>query len=284
MASYQLIGVPFDLHRPDERMGASPALLLPHLAKLNLPWVAAPQLVEVAELTGAQEDDLARIAAVVADAVRAARSTGAVPLLIGGDCLTAIGAVGGLDGTVSVAWLDAHGDFNTPETTPSGYLGGMPLAALTGRCLTTITAAAGIAQPVDEAQIALIGVRDLDPPEAAVLADSAVAVLSAAELRADPARLDAALTRITPDTTLYLHLDVDVLASELVPGVVYPTPDGWQLDELAQVVRAIRACTEPAVIAITAINASGGDQERILASALELVSIVCSPFVNGTMG
>ncbi|NJM05713.1 hypothetical protein HC891_05255 [Candidatus Gracilibacteria bacterium] len=169
---------------------------------------------------------------------------------------------------------DAHGDFNTPATTPSGYLGGMPLAALTGRCLGVVTAAAGIVQAVDEAQIALIGVRDLDPPEAAALAASAVAVLSAAELRAAPAHLDAVLQRITSDATLYLHLDVDVLDSELLPGAVYPTPDGWQLAELAQVLKAVRQRCTPAAIAITAINVAGGDQERILAGALDVIQKV----------
>ncbi|NJM05714.1 hypothetical protein HC891_05260 [Candidatus Gracilibacteria bacterium] len=103
--NYQLIGVPFDLHRPGERMGATPALLLPRLAALPLPWADVPVVLEVQGLSGEQEADIALIAAALASAVRAARVSGAVPVVIGGDCLTALGVVGGLGAKVSVAWL-----------------------------------------------------------------------------------------------------------------------------------------------------------------------------------
>ncbi|GAB4206033.1 MAG: hypothetical protein OHK0022_32690 [Roseiflexaceae bacterium] len=268
MTHYQLIGVPFDLNRPGERMGATPAALLPRLAALPLPWASTPALVSPEGLSGDERADLARIAAALAAEVRAARAAGAVPVVIGGDCLVSIGTLGGLDGAAGgVVWLDAHGDFNTPETTPSGYLGGMPLAALAGRCLPDLTAAAGLRAPVPEGQIALLGPRDLDPPEQAALLGSPVALLSTAQLRTDPEQLRAALDSVAQNGPVYLHLDVDVLDASVMPGAVYPTPDGLTLDELAAVLRTVRSRCGLAAVAITAINPAGGDRETILAAA-----------------
>ncbi|HEU4323329.1 MAG TPA: arginase family protein [Roseiflexaceae bacterium] len=268
MKRYQLIGVPFDLNRPGERMGATPAALLPRLAGLPLPWAGAPVLVEPEGLAGEERADLARIAAALAAQVRTARAAGAIPVVVGGDCLVSIGTMGGLgEAAAGVVWLDAHGDFNTPETTPSGYLGGMPLAALAGRCLPELTAAAGLHTPVAEKHIALLGPRDLDPPEQDALAASPVALLTTAQLRATPEQLGAALESVAAAGPVYLHLDVDVLDAAVMPGAVYPTSDGLTLDELAAVLRTVRSRCDVAAVAITAINLAGGDRTTILDAA-----------------
>lgn len=272
MTLFQLIGVPFDLHRRELRMGATPRALLPHLARLALPWAGEPVLLEPAGLTGEQEGDLAQIAAALSAAVRQAREAGALPVIIGGDCLTAIGTLGGLDGAAAgVVWIDAHGDFNTPATTPSGYLGGMPLAALAGRCLPALTGAAGIQTPVAEAQIVLLGARDLDPPEQAALAASQVSMLTTAQVRDEMGELQRLLARLGEHGPIYLHIDVDVLDPALMPGVVYPTPNGLTLDELAELLQTVRACCEPIAIALTAVNVTEGSEEVILAAATRVV-------------
>ncbi len=268
MKRYQLIGVPFDLNRPGERMGATPAALLPRLAGLPLPWAGAPALAAPEGLTGEERADLARIAAALATQVRAARAAGATPVVIGGDCLVSIGTLGGLDGAAAgVVWLDAHGDFNTPETTPSGYLGGMPLAALAGRCLPDLTAAAGLRAPVAEERIALLGPRDLDPPERAALAASPAALITTAQLRAAPERLGAALDAAAAAGPVYLHLDVDVLDGAMMPGALYPTSDGLTLEELGAILREVWSRCEVAAVAITAVNLTGGDRVTILDAA-----------------
>lgn len=272
MAAIQLIGVPFDLHRPGVRMGATPAALLPRLMALPLPWAGEPLLLAPDGLSGETESDLARIAASLAAAVRQARAADALPLLIGGDCLSAIGAVGGLDGAANgVVWIDAHGDFNTPATTPSGYLGGMPLAALAGRCLPTLAEAAGLGQPIPEERIALLGARDLDPPEQAALEASPVAVLTTEQVRGAGPALEAALARLGRQGPIYLHIDVDVLDPALMPGVIYPTPQGLSVEELAALLAAVRAHCQPAAIALTAVNLIEGREEIALAAAERVV-------------
>lgn len=268
VAGMRLIGVPYDLHRPDYRMGATPAALLPRLAALPLGWAGPPRMLAVAGLSGAEQPDLGRIAAALAAEVRAVRAADELPVIVGGDCLVSIGVMGGLGGAAGgVAWFDAHGDFNTPTTTPSGYLGGMPLAALAGRCLPDLCAAAGLPAPVPETRIALLGVRDLDPLERAALESAPVAMLSTEQIRNDPAALAAALAQCGLAGPVYLHLDLDVLDPAVLPGAVYPTPGGLQFAELAAAVRAVRAHCTLAAVSLTAVNVTGGDQETILAAA-----------------
>jgi arginase len=113
-----------------------------------------------------------RLYQAVADAVaRAAR-----PLLLSGDCTTALGAVAGLQrrhGDAAVVWLDGHGDFNTLATTITGYLGGMPLAMLTGRAPELISDPLGL-RPVADSDVVLVDARDLDPAERDTLAASRI--------------------------------------------------------------------------------------------------------------
>jgi arginase len=167
-------------------------------------------------------DRLARMSMLhqaLADRVEAAVAAGQRPVSIAGDCCTAIGVLAGLQRAginPTLIWFDAHGDFNTPETTPSGFLGGMPLAMMVGRGDATLPKAVGLA-PLPENQVILTDARDLDPGEAAALAQSAVTVLT------EPADL---LARDLPDGPLYVHFDVDVVALEESPAQNYPAAGG----------------------------------------------------------
>lgn len=156
-----------------------------------------------------------------------------IPLIFASDCMASLGAVAGLSaahGTgLGVVWFDAHGDFNTPETSPSGYVGGMPLAMLAGRGDLRYTQALGLA-PLAEADIVLAGGRDLDPAEAEALRSSAVAHVP------DVSTMIAAAL---PDKALYLHLDMDIVRPEDMPGMAFPTPGGPTLDQLAAVVEHV---------------------------------------------
>ena len=93
--------------------------------------------------------------ASLAQLVREARGRGAFCLVLEGDCTAAPAVIAGLeaDGRVGVLWLDSHGDFNTPETTPSGLLGGMPVAVATGRCHPWWRQAVGLATPLQEGDV-----------------------------------------------------------------------------------------------------------------------------------
>ena len=149
-----------------------------------------------------------------------------------GDCTTALGTVAGLQArglAPGVIWLDAHGDFHTPRTTRSGYFGGMALAMLTGRAGASLARAIGL-RAVPEEACALVGARDLDPPE--------VDALAASRVRA-ARRSPSWPTRRCRAPPWYVHLDVDVLDPAGLPPLRFPAPGGPAPDALAA--RAARA-------------------------------------------
>src|SRR5947209_6059938 len=153
--------------------------------------------------------------ASLAQLVREARSRGAFCLVLEGDCTAAPAVIAGLeaDGRVGLLWIDSHGDFNTPETTPSGMLGGMPVAVATGRCHPAWQEAVGLQTPLAEGDVVLAGIRDLDPRERAALEASPVEVIEAlGDTAGESTRLAEAVARLSGDVdALYVHVDVDVL-------------------------------------------------------------------------
>lgn len=152
-------------------------------------------------------------------------------VIVSGDCTTALATVAGLQRRglePSTIWLDAHGDFHTPHTTRSGYLGGMALAMLTGRCGTSLTQAIGL-RPVADDRCALVGARDLEPAERDALSASAVRQIRVDELR------NASL----PPPPWYVHLDVDVLDPSQLPPLRFPAPGGPSAAETAAALGAL---------------------------------------------
>jgi arginase len=149
------------------------------------------------------------LAAGVADCVRTARAAGRFPLVLSGNCNAAIGVVAGLGPGTAVLWCDAHADFNTPETTTGGFLDGMGLATVTGRCWASMAARVPGFVPVAEPAVWLAGARDLDPLETAALAQSAMRRVPAAAI--GPAVAEEVCRALPPAERLYLHLDLDVL-------------------------------------------------------------------------
>ena len=136
-------------------------------------------------------------------------------------------------------WIDAHGDFNTWETTPSGYLGGMPLAMLVGRGDQAIVRGLRIT-PLREERVVLADARDLDPGEAMSLAGSAVRRLTVAELGNRP----------LASRPLHIHLDVDVVDPGELPGLLYPAPGGPRLAAVAAALRHLATAPQIATISV----------------------------------
>jgi arginase len=174
-----------------------------------------------AEHHAALADGLPRLAAAVAEADEA----GQRPVALLGECTLTPAVAGALRAAhpeLSLVWIDAHGDLNTPETTPSGFLGGMPFATLLGWCHDDLRDAAGLDPPFEEERAALVGARDLDPGERDALDRSDVQ---------EAARVADAL-RALPDGPLWLHLDGDVLDPSVAPNTDFPAPGGWSAERL----------------------------------------------------
>jgi arginase len=180
-------------------------------------------------------DEILETCARVGQEVESARADGLFPLVLGGDHSIAIGTLSGLaaSGPGGVLWLDAHGDLNTPETTPSGNVHGMPLAAALGRC-GALFSADGLRIPaVDPARVALVGVRSLDPGEKAVVRDLGIAVYTISDLdrRGVEPVIEEALARVSGGSFVHVSVDLDVVDPEFAPGVGDPVLGGLSYRE-----------------------------------------------------
>ena len=171
----------------------------------------------------------------ISSVVERVRSDGFVPLVLGGDHSIAMGTLSGLaaDGPGGVLWLDAHGDLNTPLTTPSGNVHGMPLAAALGLCDETF-GHDGLRLPaVDPGRVALVGVRSLDPGEQALVRDLGVSVYTISDLdrRGVEPVIEEALARVTGGSFVHVSVDLDVVDPEVAPGVGDPVRGGLSYRE-----------------------------------------------------
>jgi arginase len=272
-----IIGVPYDLDQPYIGKGKAPDALLDHglaqrLGELGYTTVLA-EMVDLPDSDDPPVTRIGRLMTKVGYEVARSRAAGFFPLIVGGDCLVALGAVSGLldPPNTAVAWIDAHGDFNTPETTISGYLGGMPLACAVGRGLSELREQCKLITPLPERNVALIGVRDLDPAEERLLLESSVALVRGPELKRDPAALDRALHGLSSLPQLYLHVDIDVLDPAAAPGVDYPVARGLGLDELTRIVQRAVGLGNIAALAITAVNPERDIDERTVIAALAVI-------------
>jgi arginase len=183
----------------------------------------------------------------LAGEIAAIREAGNLPVAIVGDCTFSLGVLAGLQrefSELTLVWFDAHGDFNTHETTPSGFVGGMPLAMLCGRGEQTIVEGAG-ARVQPEAQVILTDARDLDPGEREALADSAVTHLPQV---ADLLSLDL------PDRPIYIHFDCDVLRLTDLSAVSYPAKGGPALETLDAALARLADTGRVAAVSVTMWN------------------------------
>jgi arginase len=216
---------------------------------------------------------LPREAAMVAAAV----AHGERLLILGGDCTAHAGAMAGLrrarpDRVLAIAWFDAHGDFNTPDTTPSGNVWGMPFAMLCGRGEPDlVTACAG--PTVEERHAALLGGQRLDETESRTLAASPVAFFGAGMLGtpAGLAALGAWATAVGREVDgLYIAIDHDVLDGAEDWAVTMPEPDGVSLDTALAAVQVLAAAIPVVGYGATAMNFGRGDGPKTVAAAARL--------------
>lgn len=232
----RILAVPYDSGRRGWRMGRGPERLLRGGVRealrrrghgVHTEWVEAdPAAGEVGSVF--------QLARSLADRVRRADGPPAFPLALSGNCAAALGMLGGL-GPVGVVWLDAHADLNTPETTRSGMVDGMSLAAATGRCWTGIAGTVRGFLPVPDDRVVLAGARDLDPGERAVLARSAITAVEVTRVREEgvEAALGPALAALAERADrVYLHLDLDALDPAEAPANGFAAPGGFTVDEL----------------------------------------------------
>ena len=254
-------------------MGAGPSHLVAHglLDRLR----AAGHAVSASELTPTSGSWIAEIGTAfdldrqLATSVAATVARGAFPLTLAGNCISNVGTLGGLGtGPTGVLWFDAHGDFNTPESTVGGFLDGMALAVATGRCWSGLAATVPGFTPVAEENVVLVGARDLDPTEADLLRASRVLHLPP---DAPEPRLAAAIEGVARRVRqLYIHVDLDVLDASEGRANGYVGGPGITLAGLLAAIRLAGARCPIAAGAITAYDPAYDRDGRVCAAAIEV--------------
>ena len=275
----RLLVVPYDSGHLGWRMGAGPDRLLAAGLEQHLRaaghTLTAERILLPADPPPAEVRAAFDLAALIAERVRDARAAGALPVILAGNCISALGTLAGLEAAPAVLWMDAHADFNTPETTRSGMLDGMALAAATGRCWTALASAVPGFRPVPAENVCLIGTRDVDDAESDLLGDANVAVVHPehAAVRLPPA-LDAIRARAE---TAYLHIDLDVLDPEEGRVNEFAAPGGFMLDQAVGVIRAIRQRFRLGAVALTAYDPGHDADGRVARAAFTLLDEVVGP-------
>ena len=183
-----------------------------------------PHLKYLEQIVGASEELAARVRACIDD--------GAIPVTLGGDHSVALGSVSGAAGVykrMGVIWVDAHADFNTTDTSPSGNIHGMILAALAGLGDPRLVNVGGPGPHVNPQRITIVGARDLDPGERQLLREHHVHVWTMTDI--DRRGMDAVITEALQVATdgadgLHVSFDLDAVDPTEAPGVGTPVPGG----------------------------------------------------------
>lgn len=278
MAVIHVIGVPLDLgaDRRGTDMGPS-ALRLTRLGEriaalghdvhdLGNVDAAIPESCDPGDPAQRYAEPIARVCAALAERTWACAASAALPLVLGGDHSLAMGSVAGVAAahagkghSIGMIWVDAHGDINTPEPSPSGNVHGMPLAALLGHGPPLLTGIAGAAPALRPESTVLLGIRDLDPREKEIVRESGVHAITMADVdrRGIGAVADEALAVAGRDTVgVYVSLDMDAIDPAIAPGVGTPVRGGLSYRESHLLMEEVAASHRLLGVDIVEINPS----------------------------
>jgi arginase len=263
-----LIQVPYHLGHEGIGMGAGPDRLVEAGAAQALS--EAGHEVDVVRVRrqngetneiGAAFEVLRRTADAVADADRA----GAFPLVLSGNCMVSIAVAAGLQADVGVVWLDAHADFNTTDSSRTGFADGMGLSILTGSGWRALRETVPGYRAVAEANVALIGIRDLDPPEQKRLDDSVIEVVRPTQVDEVDRGLAPLADRVSD---VYLHLDLDVLDPSEGRANEYAAEGGLRAQDVERVVALTGELFQVRAASITAYDPALDHDGRVAAAGI----------------
>jgi arginase len=248
-----LIGVPLDLGAGRRGVDMGPSALRvagvdARLAALGCEVEDRGDLpVKIQETQGPGDPrlkylrEIVEVCELLRDRVGEALAHGAIPVVLGGDHSVAMGTIAGLarhfharKEKVGLVWFDAHADANTADTSPSGNIHGMPLAAALGLGAPSLVNLAGHSPMVDGSRSALVGIRDVDPPERANVRASGIGAFTMRDIDEQGMRsvMEEAIKRATSGTAgIHVSFDVDGIDPDYAPGVGTPSPGGLSYRE-----------------------------------------------------
>ncbi|MCI0466584.1 MAG: arginase family protein [Beijerinckiaceae bacterium] len=213
----------------------------------------------------------------------------AFPLILQSNCYAAPGVLAGLQRAASplsprlgMVWIDAHGDCNTPETTLSGMLSGMPVAIAAGLCLTRLRLQAGLDPPLAPLNIVMVFVRANDPLEQELIDQSGIEIIPVADVRDNCRKLRAAMQRLSSAVdAIYVHLDIDALDAPEVRSMWLSASGGPKAAELAGALKLIMAYPKIAALGIAGINPERDIDGEIVQAAFAMTKAAITGLAGG---
>jgi len=204
-------------------------------------------------------DEVARVMGVLRERVAAIVTSGDFPLILGGDHSIGIGVLAGLQTavkSVGVLWFDAHGDYNTDETTPSGNIHGMPLAVAAGHGSRDLRRTWGEAPLIPEEHLALIGAREIDPAEREALRRSKVRVATMTDIDEKGIRriMEETLDAFSACEHVHVSFDMDSVDPKEAPGVGTSHPGGLTYREAHLAMEMVAASGRLGSLALVEVN------------------------------
>jgi arginase len=274
MGAISLIQLPYDSGRFGERMGQGPIALIEsglveHLRTLGNEVDVAS--VRLSEGLHSEANALVELQRLTVPLLRDALSREARPIVLSGNCgPAALSAVAALNQSeTATIWFDAHADFNTPETSRSGFLDGMGLAILTGRCWRRLAERFESFQPVLDSQVIQIGVREKDPPEVQLLQQSAIKQIPTVAL----AGLSEALKELSANK-VYVHVDLDVIDTSEGRANGWASGGGLSVNQLGDALELIGRSVSIAAGAVTCYDPAVDMDGRIGRAVPRIVELL----------
>jgi arginase len=213
----------------------------------------------------------------IADLVARSVEEGLFPLVLGGDHSVALGTLGGLarvDGPGGVLWIDAHGDLNRPETSPTGNVHGMPLAAALGLAGPEFESPSWPLPAVEAGRVALVGTRSLDPAEVELLRtlDAHVYTMSDIDKLGVERVIEESLQHVSGSGFVHVSLDMDALDPEVAPGVGTPVRGGLSYREAHLALELVAESGLAASLEVVEVNPILDRENETAKLAVELVA------------
>jgi arginase len=224
---------------------------------------------------------IAQVCERIGDAVTQAALDGKAPLVLGGDHSIAVGTVSGMARVyrkkrqkIGMIWIDAHADMNTPQSSPSGNVHGMPLACVIGSGPAELTKMYGFSPKVDPKNVALVGIRDVDILERPYVRESGVSVFTMRDIDEKGMRhvMAQAIEVATRGTAgFHLSLDMDFLDPQYAPGVGTPVSGGSTYREAHLAMEMIADCGQMISMEVVEVNPVIDEVNRTADLAVELI-------------
>jgi arginase len=278
LMSIQIIQVPYDSGHKGIRTGRGPDYLLQRGVDQILR--ARGHKVEVRRIESStpfptEIGTAFELNRMLAETVRFAIANQMLPIVLAGNCNSCLGTIAGIDSArLGIVWFDAHGDFNTPETTVSGFLDGMGLAMAAGRCWRSLLGTIPGYKPIPEANIVHVGARDLDAEEEKILKQADVQLVTSKEaegvgigeaIRTALIELKKRVDRV------YLHVDLDVLDTGEARPNHLAVPGGLPVELVEQAIGMVRELFEVCAYSIASFDPDYDKGDRVLQAGVRLL-------------